>query len=156
MSRRILILCGLLPALALPALPAVAQASDASMIHALTPYKTALTTDILALAALNSVPAKSQIASWTSKLQRAQSDLATVARVARGQSPSTASGRTLQSEMLSGLSDAYGAAGDGLAVMAAARAGNTSAASADVRNEQSEFTKALVPLSAAGRSLGLL
>lgn len=153
MPRRILMLCGLLPALVLPS---VAQASDASMVRALTPYKSALTADFIAIADLRSVPPKSQIAAWTSKLQRAQTDTATIARVARGQSPSTASGRSLQSELLSGLAEAYGAAGDGLAAMAADRAGNSSAAQADIRDVQTEVAKAIVPFSAVGRALGLL
>lgn len=152
MPRRILILCGLLPALAMPAM---AQASDASMVRALVPYKNALTADFLVMAALNAVPPKSSVTAFTTKLQRAQSDMATVGRVARGQTPSTASGRNLKATLLVGLSYAYGAAGDGLAAMAALRAGKTSTATADIKNEQNEVAKAIVPFSSVGRALGL-
>ena len=133
MPRRILMLCGLLPALAFPSM---AQASDASLIHALAPYKNTLTVDVIFLAESSSKPpTKSTAASIASHLQHVQSDLATVGRVARGQKPSTSVGRKAQSEVLQGLGYAYGAAGDGLAAVAAVRANNTSAAAKDIANE---------------------
>lgn len=152
MPRRILTLCGLLPALAFPAM---AQASDSSLIHALSPYKNALTADVITLATLEAPPAKSAVPSWTSKLQKAQSDFATVARVARGQTASTSTGRKAQSEVLSALSYAYGAAGDGLAAMTAVRQNNGSAAKTDIANERVQVARSLTPFSEAGKTLGL-
>jgi hypothetical protein len=152
MPRRFVLLCGLVPALALPS---VAQASDASMIRALAPYKATLTTDIILLAETNSVPTKSTAASVYSHLKKVQSDLATVARIARGQSPSSAKGRTAQSQVLTALSDAYGAAGDGLAAVAAVQAGKTAAARTDIANEQAMTGRSLPYFEASGKALGL-
>ncbi len=152
MPRRILMLCGLLPALALPSM---AQASDASMIHALAPYKSTLTIDIIFLAEVRSVPSKATAASIASHLSHVQSDMVTVARVARGQSPSTSGGRKAQSEVLTALSDSYGAAGDGLAAVAAVRAGKNSTAQQDINNEQAEVAKSIPYFEQSGKTLGL-
>jgi hypothetical protein len=145
-------LCGLLPALAVPSM---AQASDASMIHALAPYKATLTVDIIFLAEVNSVPSKGTAASVASHLSHVQSDMATVARVARGQSPSTSGGRKAQSQVLTGLSDAYGAAGDGLAAVAAVRSGKGSTAKQDIANEQHEVALSIPYFEQSGKTLGL-
>jgi len=152
MSRRILMLCGLLSALAFPA---AASANDASMIRAVSPYRTELTQDLLVLAALNTVPPKATIGAFNTKLTRAQSDMANVARVMRAQSPSSATGRKAQSNVLVALSDAYGAAGDGLAGIHAAQAGKTSQAKADIAREQVLVGKSIPYFSAAGKALGL-
>ncbi len=152
MPRRILLLCGLLPALAFPSM---AQASDASLIHALTPYKDTLTVDLIYLAEVRTVPSKGTAASVASKLSKVQSDMTTIGRVARGQTPSTSGGRRAQSEALTALGDAYGAAGDGIAAANAARGGNTSAAQRDINSEQSEVAKSIPDFEAAGKTLGL-
>jgi len=152
MSRRILLLCGLLPALAFPTL---AEASDASMVRAIAPYRNTIEADVLVLAALNQVPPKASDAAFTTKLGRAQRDMATVGKVVRGQTPSSSTGRKAQANVLVAVSDAYGAAGDGLAAMAALRAGKTSTARADIGNEQTEVAKSIPYFSAAGKALGL-
>ncbi len=152
MPRRILMLCGLLPALAFPSM---AQASDASLIHALAPYKSTLTVDIIFLAEVNKVPTKAQAASIASHLSHVQSDMATVSRVARGQTPSTSGGRKAQSEVVQGLGYAYGAAGDGLAAVSAVRANNNSAAGRDIASEQSLVGKSIPDFELSGKALGL-
>src|SRR5208282_355774 len=140
MPRRFLLLCGLVPALALPSL---AQASDASMVRALAPYKATLTSDIILLATTNSVPTKATASSVWSHLKKAQSDFGTVGRVVRSQKPSTSTGRSAQSQALTALADVYGAAGDGLAAVTAVQAGKGAAAKTDIANEQLETGRAL-------------
>lgn len=152
MPRRFLLLCGLVPALVLPSM---AQASDASMVRALAPYKATLTSDIILLAETNSVPTKATAASVWSHLKKVQSDLAAVARVARSQKPSTSKGRSAQSQVLTALSDAYGAAGDGLAAVLAVQSGKTAAAKTDIANEQAMTGRSLPYFEASGKALGL-
>ncbi len=152
MPRRILMLCGLLPALAFPSM---AQASDASLIHALAPYKNTLTVDLIFLAEVNKAPTKATAASVASHLQHVQSDLSTVGRVVRGQTASTSGGRKAQSEALTALGYAYGAAGDGLAAVTAVRANNNSAAEKDIAHEQALVAKSIPPFELAGKTLGL-
>ena len=152
MSRRILALSALLPALAFPSM---ARASDASLSHALSSYKVTLTVDIIFLAEDRTVPTKATAGSLASKLSRVQSDMSTVARVARGQKASTSSGRKAQSEALSGFADASASAADGLAAVAAVRAGKSSTAKSDIAAAQSEIAKSIPDFEASGKLLGL-
>ena len=66
-----------------------------------------------------------------------------------------ATGRKAQSNVLTALSDAYGGAGDGLAAVAAVRAGRAAAAKADIANERTEVGKSLPYFEASGKALGL-
>jgi hypothetical protein len=152
MSRRILLLCGLLPVLAFPT---IASANDASMVRALSPYRGALQNDILLLAAFNSPPSKGAAPSFITKLSRAQRDMNTVARIMRAQSPSTANGRKAQSNVLVGLSDAYAAAGDGLAAVNAVKSNKIAQARSDIAREQSYVAKSIPYFSAAAKALGI-
>lgn len=152
MPRRTLMLCGLLPALAFPAM---AQASDASLVRALAPYKATLTNDVIFVAEVTAPPTSATAGAYASHLTQIQKDMATVGRVARGQTPSTSAGRSAQSEALSGLSYVYGAAGDGLAAIAAVRAGKAAAARTDVANLRAEVAKAIPPFEKSGKTLGL-
>ena len=146
MSRNILIVGGVVAALAFPSL---AQASDASFVKALAPYGTELTNDVEFLAGLSSVPSKSAAPSDASKLRTAQSQFAAGSRTARGQKPSSSTGREVQADLLQGLALAYSAAGYGLDAVAAVEAGKTSVATSDIAGEQREVAAALVPLRAA-------
>ena len=151
MPRRILILCGLLPALAVPS---AAQASNASLEHALLAYKTTLTADLTFLGSTGSAPTKAAATSLGSKFEQVQADMAKIGRIARGQTPSNSAGRTAQSDVLTALSDAYGSAGDGLAAVAAVRAGQTSTASADMVNEQAEIARSIPDFELGAKALG--
>ncbi len=152
MQRRFLLLCGLVPALVLPSM---AQASDATMVRALAPYKATLTADIILLAETSSVPTKATASSVWSHLKKAQSDFSTVGRVVRGQKPSTSTGRSAQSQALTALGDVYGAAGDGLAAVLAVQTGKTAAAKTDIANLQLETGRSLPDFEASGKALGL-
>jgi len=152
MPRRTLMLCCLLPALALPSL---AQASDSSLVAALSPYKSTLTVDLILLAEVRTVPAKASIPAEAARLRKVQADMTTVERAARGQTPSTTTGRTAQSQALTALGYAYTSAGDGLAAMAAALAGKAAAAKTDLANEQAVFAKSIPPFELSGKALGL-
>jgi hypothetical protein len=152
MSRRILLLCGLCGALAFPA---GAAANDASMVRAIAPYRNALEADVISLAAFNNIPAKSTLGSWNTKLVRAQRDTANAARVMRAQSPSTSSGSKAKSNVLIALSDAYAAAGDGLAAIHAIQGNRIASARSDIAREQHYIAASIPPFSAAGKALGL-
>ena len=152
MRRTVVVLCGLWAGLVFPTM---AQASDASLVHALAPYKNALTGDLIFMAELVDPPTKSTASSTATRLSHIQADMAGAGRAARGQKPSTAAGRKAQSEVLTGLADAYGGAGDALAAVAAVRAGRTSAANADIAHERTEVGKSLPYFQESSQLLGL-
>jgi hypothetical protein len=132
----------------------LAQASDASLKHALKAYQARLTADIGYLASF-SAPSKSAAPASLSKLSKIRGDLTGAAQAATGQQASTPSGRKGRTLVLSGLNDAIIAVGDARASATAARSGDRSTAKNDAKVELSEINKAIPLFESGGRMLHL-
>lgn len=152
MIRRIPVILALA---AMLALPMTAQASDASLKRALLPYKGTLTVAILYLAGLNTAPNKSAAKTVEGHAATFQGDFATVIRVARSQKASTNAGKKAVAQLLTALSDTYGAAGDAKAAAVAAAGGHAATAQADINKSQNLVKASLAPYQAAGKAFGL-
>jgi hypothetical protein len=147
----------LLPLLIVAGLLAVAplaQASDASLKHALSAYKTRLTNDISYLAGFKA-PSKSAAGGVLRKLSKVHHDLNGAMVAANGQQASTRSGRKGRTLVLSGLHHALLATSDAQASASAARAGKRGTAKTDAKNEQTEINKAIPQFEQGGRLLHL-
>jgi hypothetical protein len=132
----------------------LAQASDASLKHALSPFKSRLTADIAYLAGFKS-PSKSAAGGVLRKLSKIGHDLSGATQAANGQQASTNSGRRGRTLVLSGLHHASLATSDAQASARAARAGKRATAKSDAKNEQTEINKAIPQFEQGGRLLHL-
>ncbi len=141
----------LLVSLGVLAVAPVAQANDASLEHALKPYKARLTSDIGYLSSF-SAPSKRAASGALSTLSKVRADLDGATRAANGQQASTSSGRRGRTEVLSAFHDATLAAGDAQASAKAAHAGHSSTAKRDAGEEQTEINSA-IPLFESGGGL---
>lgn len=144
----------LLVSLGVLAVAPLAQASDASLEHALKPYKARLTSDIGYLANF-SAPSRRAASGALSTLSKVRADLNGATHAANGQQASSSSGRRGRSEVLSAFHDATVAAGDAQASAHAARAGHSSTARRDAGEEQTEINSAIPLFESGGGLLGL-
>lgn len=131
-----------------------AQASDASLQHALKAYQARLTSDIGYLAGFT-VPSRSAAGRALTRLAGVHRDLAAASGAASSQQASSSSGRRGRSLVLAALSGAITATGDAEAAASAARAGRSSAARSDVAAEQAAINRAIPQFEQGGRLLHL-
>jgi hypothetical protein len=136
------------------AMAPMARGSDASLEHALKPYKTKLTTDVAYLSSF-SAPSKSRATATLRRLSNVAGDLAGATRAANGQQASTTSGRKGRKLVLQGLHDATLAVGDARASATAAKSGQRSTAKRDARSERAKINKAIPQLEQGGMLLHL-
>lgn len=150
--RRAALLC--LASMTVLAAASVAQASDASLEHALAAYQSKLTTDIGYLASF-ATPSRATAAATLSRLSTAQRDLTAADKAASGQQASSATGRQGRTLILSALGEASAAAADGRAAASAARTGNSSAAKAAAARERGAIDAAIPDFEQGGKDLHL-
>ena len=131
-----------------------AQASDASLQHALKAYEARLTSDIGYLASF-AAPSRGAAGAALTKLSGVQRDLAAASRAASGQKGSSSTGRKGRSLVLSALGGASTAAGDAVAAASAVRAGRGGAVKGDVAAEQRAINRAIPQFEQGGRLLHL-
>jgi hypothetical protein len=148
------VLLPLIVSIGLLAVAPLAQASDASLEHALKPYKTKLTTDIAYLSSF-SAPSKSRAAAALRRLSKVGGDLAGVTRAANSQQASTKSGRKGRKLVFEGLHDATLAVGDARVSATVAKSGHGSTAKRDARSERAEINNAIPLLEQGGKLLHL-
>jgi hypothetical protein len=133
---------------------APAMASDQSLEKALKPYKTKLTTDIAYLANF-ATPSKSKASSDLKQLSKVKGDLNGALKAATDNQASSSKGKAGRTDVIAGVKDALKAESEAVASATAAKSGKSSTAKSDAKTEKSEIDKALAPLEAGGKALGL-
>jgi hypothetical protein len=132
----------------------LAQASDASLKHALKAYQTRLTSDIGYLASFKA-PSKHGAGTALSKVSKIDGDLKGATKAARGQQGSSSAGRKGRTQILSALKDASAAASAAKASATAAQDGKGGAAKSDAKQERTDINKAIPLFEAGGKALHL-
>lgn len=133
---------------------APAQASDKTLEKALKPYKSKLTVDVAYLANY-AAPSKSKASSALKELSKVKGDLNGALKAATDNQASSSKGKTGRTEVIAGLKDALKANAEAQASANAAKSGKSSTAKSDAKTEKSEIDKAIAPLEAGGKALGL-
>ena len=132
----------------------MAQASDASLRHALKNYETRLTTDIGYLSSF-SAPRRARASAALHTIATVRGDLSGATAAGNSQQASSNSGRRGRALVLTGLSEASLAASDARASAVAARAGQRAVARHDAQVEHGEIMRAVTSFEAGGRLLHL-
>jgi hypothetical protein len=140
--------------LTIGAAASIAQASDASLKHALKGYENRLTADIGYLASFTA-PSKSGAAGALKKLSTISKQLKGATQAANGQQASSAKGTKGRKDVLAALKDASAAVTAAKASANAAKAGNSSTAKHDAKQERQKINKAIPLFEAGGKALGL-
>lgn len=139
---------------AIGAAASVAQASDASLKHALKAYQTRLTADIGYLASFTA-PSNSGATAAFKKLSTISKQLKGATQAANGQQASSSKGIKGRKDVLTALKDASAAVTDAKASATAAKAGKSSTAKHDAKQERQQINKAIPLFESGGKALGL-
>lgn len=132
----------------------LAQASNATLEHALKSYDKRLTADIGYLSSF-AAPSRARAGAALRRLTTVRTDLAGATRAATTHQASTASGRRGRTDILVALRDATAATSDARNSATAARAGRRTTARSDARAEQRQINAAIPRFEAGGRLLHL-
>ena len=132
----------------------LAQASDASLEHALKSYEKRLASDIGYLSSF-STPTRSGAPAALRTLSSVRADLTGATKAANSNQASTSSGRTGRAQVLSALHGAATAAIDAEHCATAARSGHRTQARRDATAEQRAINQAIVLFEAGGKRLHL-
>lgn len=139
---------------ALLAAAPLANASDATIRHALKPYKKKLETDIAYLAAF-SAPSRSAAPAALHKLSKIRTDLTGASHALQHQTASSSKGTKGRTDVLNALHTALTATSDAKNSATAAHTGHQSTAGTDAKSAKKEINKAIPQFETGGSLLKL-